>query len=49
MDAQETWKEQGFGSEEEYKEFLRDKKDKLMNTILGDPKLLNVLKRLNNK
>jgi len=49
MNKQETWKEQGFGSEEEYKEFLRAQKDKLMNMIMDDPKLLNVLKRLNDK
>lgn len=49
MNKQETWKEQGFGSEGEYKEFLRIQKDKLMNMIMDDPKLLNVLKRLNDK
>jgi hypothetical protein len=49
MNKQENWKEQGFGSEEEYKEFLRIQKDKLMSVIMDDPKLLNVLKRLNDK
>ena len=49
MNKQENWKEQGFGSEAEYKKFLRFKKDELVNTILSNPKLLNVFKRLNDR
>jgi hypothetical protein len=38
-----------FKSEEEYKKFLEDKMNKMMNKIKNTPELLDVFKRLNNK
>jgi hypothetical protein len=39
----------GFDSEEEYKKFLDTKMKDLINKIIGDPELLAVFKRLNDK
>ena len=44
-----NWKEMGFKSEKEYKEFLNNKAKGLMDKIKNDPKLLNVFKRLKDK
>lgn len=43
------WKKMGFDSEEEYKKFLDTKMKDLINKIIGDPELLAVFKRLNDK
>ena len=43
------WKEMGFNSEEEYNKFLETKMKELLDKIKGDPKLLAVFKRLNDK
>jgi len=43
------WKAMGFDSEEEYNKFLEMKMKDLLDKIKGDPKLLAVFKRLNDK
>jgi hypothetical protein len=43
------WKKMGFKTEEEYKKFLKEKWENLLQKIKNDPKLLNVFKRLNHK
>lgn len=39
----------GFRSVKEYNAFLKQRADSLMDRITNDPKLLDVLKRLNSK
>jgi hypothetical protein len=43
------WKKMGFKTEEEYKKFLKEKWENLLQKIKNDPRLLNVFKRLNHK
>ena len=44
-----NWKEMGFETEKEYKDFLKMKMDSLLNKIKNDPELLDVFKRLKDK
>ena len=44
-----NWKEMGFETEKEYKDFLKMKMDGLLNKIKNDPELLDVFKRLKDK
>ncbi len=44
-----NWKEMGFETEKEYKDFLKMKMDSLLNKIKNTPELLDVFKRLKDK
>jgi len=44
-----NWKEMGFESEKEYKDFLKTKMDSLLNKITNTPELLDIFKRLKDK
>ena len=49
MKTQKDWQNNGFKSEKDYHNFLREKMDSLMNRIKSDSELLNVFKRLNDR
>ena len=49
MKPQKDWQNNGFKSEKDYHNFLREKMDSLMNRIKSDSELLNVFKRLNDR
>ena len=49
MKTQKDWQKNGFKSEKDYHNFLREKMDSLMNRIKSDSELLNVFKRLNDR
>jgi hypothetical protein len=44
-----NWKDMGFETEKEYKDFLKMKMDSLLNKIKNTPELLDVFKRLKDK
>ena len=43
------WQKMGFKSKEEYEKFLDTKLKDMLDKIKGNPKLLDVFKRLQNK
>jgi hypothetical protein len=43
------WKKMGFNSEEEYRKYMNDKMEALLDRIRSTPKLLDVFKRLKDK
>jgi hypothetical protein len=49
MKPQKDWQNNGFKSEKDYHNFLREKMDSLMNRIKNNPELLNVFKRLKDR
>jgi len=49
MKPQKDWQNNGFKSEKDYHNFLREKMDSMMNRIKSDSELLNVFKRLNDR